>query len=57
MDEFRGLDKIMYHFSIEFLELAVSCLGFGEGKVVYSDRAGYGILIFTFIFYFILIQI
>ena len=23
--------KIMYHFSIEFLELAVSCLGLGEG--------------------------
>ena len=23
--------QIMYHFSIEFLELAVSCLGLGEG--------------------------
>jgi len=23
--------KIMYHFLIEFLELAVSCLGLGEG--------------------------
>ena len=23
--------QIMYHFSIEFLELVVSCLGLGEG--------------------------
>ena len=23
--------QIMYHFSIEFVELAVSCLGLGEG--------------------------
>ena len=42
MDGVSGMSspQIMYHFSIGFLKLAVSCLGLGEGKVVYSDRAG-----------------
>ena len=31
--------RIIYHFLIEFLELAVSCLGLGEGGCLLAEIA------------------